>query len=336
LRSALADALTEPSDIPARPKGRASFLSVTQGWRAPSTSKKRHNTMLRIALPNKGRLSDETRELFNDAGLEVRSSGERALRASLGDEFEAIFVRAQDIPEFVADGAADAGVTGWDLVCESERPLTSHLDLGFGKCRLVVAARDDAGLDSVEAIGAPGAPARVATVFPRITARFFAERGRPVEIVPVSGAAEIAPHLGIADVVVDLTSTGSTLRVNGLREIETVLLSSAHLITAAAGPRNGDPDRAKEFEELVTALGSVIRARGQRYLMANVPRSSLEKVREVLPGLNGPTIIEIADHGHFVAVHAVVRADTIYRTIAQLRALGGEGILVTRIERLVP
>lgn len=292
--------------------------------------------MLRIALPNKGRLSEETRELFNDAGLEVRSSGERALRASLGDEFEAIFVRAQDIPEFVADGAADAGVTGWDLVCESERPLTSHLDLGFGKCRLVVAARDDAGLDSVEAIGAPGAPARVATVFPRIAARFFAERGRPVEIVPVSGAAEIAPHLGIADVVVDLTSTGSTLRVNGLREIETVLLSSAHLITAAKGPRNGDPDRAKEFEELVTALGSVIRARGQRYLMANVPRTSLDKVREVLPGLNGPTIIEIADHGQFVAVHAVVRADTIYRTIAQLRALGGEGILVTRIERLVP
>jgi ATP phosphoribosyltransferase len=292
--------------------------------------------MLRIALPNKGRLSEDTRSLFNDAGLEVRSSGERALTASLGGEFEAIFVRAQDIPEFVADGAADAGITGWDLVQESERPLISQLDLGFGRCRLVVAAKDDAGITSIDQIGTPGAPARVATVFPRITARFFAERGRPVDIVPVSGAAEIAPHLGIADVVVDLTSTGSTLRVNGLREVETVMTSSAHLITATTGPRNGDAARAAEFGELVTALASVIRARGQRYLMANVPRDMLSQVREVLPGLNGPTVIEIADHGKYVAVHAVVSASTIYRTIAQLRALGGEGILVTRIERLVP
>jgi ATP phosphoribosyltransferase len=292
--------------------------------------------MLRIALPNKGRLSEETRELFNDAGLEVRSSGERALTASLGGEFEAIFVRAQDIPEFVADGAADAGVTGWDLVSESGRPLTSHLDLGFGRCRLVVAAKDDAKIASVDDIGTPEKPARVATVFPRITARFFAERGRAVEIVPVSGAAEIAPHLGIADVVVDLTSTGSTLRVNGLREIETVMTSSAHLIAANGGPRGGDVERGREFAELVTALGSVIRARGQRYLMANVPRAALAEVRAILPGLNGPTVIDIAENGSFVAVHAVVRADAVYRTIAQLRAIGGEGILVTRIERLVP
>ena len=292
--------------------------------------------MLRIALPNKGRLSEDTRELFNDAGLEVRASSERALTASLGGEFEAIFVRAQDIPEFVADGAADVGVTGWDLVSESERTLASHLDLGFGRCRLVVAAKDDAGITSVEQIGSTQKPARVATVFPRIARRFFAERGRPVEIVPVSGAAEIAPHLGIADVIVDLTSTGSTLRVNGLREIETVMQSSAHLVTASAGPRNGDPINGLALDELVTALGSVIRARGQRYLMANVPRDALDAVRRVLPGLNGPTVIEIADHGRFVAVHAVVAADTIYRTISQLRALGGEGILVTRIERLVP
>ncbi|HEY0929796.1 MAG TPA: ATP phosphoribosyltransferase [Gemmatimonas sp.] len=292
--------------------------------------------MLRIALPNKGRLSEDTRELFNDAGLEVRSSGARALTASLGGEFEAIFVRAQDIPEFVADGAADVGVTGWDLVNESGRDLTSHLDLGFGRCRLVVAAREDSGVRSLEDLARQAPPMRVATVFPNITRRFFEKAGVPVDVVPVSGAAEIAPHLGIADVVVDLTSTGSTLRVNGLREVETVLQSSAHLITAVGGPRNGDTSRRQELDDLVTALASVIRARGQRYLMANVPRESLDAVRAVLPGLNGPTVIDIADHGRYVAVHAVVSADTIYRTISQLRALGGEGILVTRIERLVP
>ncbi|AMW03817.1 ATP phosphoribosyltransferase [Gemmatimonas phototrophica] len=292
--------------------------------------------MLRIALPNKGRLSEDTRELFNDAGLEVRSSGERALTASLGGEFEAIFVRAQDIPEFVADGAADVGVTGWDLVNESGRDLSSHLDLGFGKCRLVVAAREESGIRSIEDIGRTGTRMRVATVFPNITRRFFEERGCPVDVVPVSGAAEIAPHLGIADIVVDLTSTGSTLRVNGLREVDIVLRSSAHLITAKGGPRQGDPERKQELDDLVTALASVIRARGQRYLMANVPRTSLDQVRTVLPGLNGPTVIEIAESSQFVAVHAVVSASTIYRTISQLRALGGEGILVTRIERLVP
>ncbi len=292
--------------------------------------------MLRIALPNKGRLSEETRALFNDAGLEVRAAGERALTASLGGEFEAIFVRAQDIPEFVADGAADAGVTGWDLVKESGRDLVEHLDLGFGRCRLVVAAKDDSGISRIDQVGASGKPVRVASVFPRITARFFAERGRPVEVVPVSGAAEIAPHLGIADIVVDLTSTGSTLKMNGLHEVETVLESSARLITAANGPRNGDSASREQFEELVTALGSVIRARGQRYLMANVPRTALEQVKQVLPGLNGPTVVDIMNGGSYVAVHAVVPAKSVYRVISQLRALGAEGLLVTRIERLVP
>ncbi len=292
--------------------------------------------MLRIALPNKGRLSEDTRELFNDAGLEVRSSGERALTASLGGEFEAIFVRAQDIPEFVADGAADVGVTGWDLVNESGRPLTSHLDLGFGKCRLVVAAREESGIRQLADMARSEQRIRVATVFPNITRRFFEQAGVPADVVPVSGAAEIAPHLGIADVVVDLTSTGSTLRVNGLREIDTVLRSSAHLITAEGGPRKGDPERKQELDDLVVALASVIRARSQRYLMANVPRTALTQVRDVLPGLNGPTVIEIAESSQYVAVHAVVSAATIYRTISQLRALGGEGILVTHIERLVP
>lgn len=293
--------------------------------------------MLRIALPNKGRLADETRELFADAGLEIRSRGDRALTASIGGEFEAIFVRAQDVPEFVADGAADAGVTGWDLVAEADRNLDMLLDLEFGTCRVVVAAREESGYGAVSDM--TGAP-RVATVFPRLTKRFFRDAGRDVEIVPVSGAAEIAPHLGIADIIVDLTSTGSTLRVNGLREIATILQSSARLVGCArmsgdaAGPAAESKRRA--LTELVTALASVLRARGQRYLMANVPRLALDRVKEVLPGINGPTVIDILDGGSHVAVHAVVAASSVYRTIAALKALGGTGILVTRIERLMP
>ena len=287
--------------------------------------------MLRIALPNKGRLNEECRELLADAGLEVRASSERSLRASLGGEFEAIFVRAQDIPEFVADGAADAGITGWDIVSESGRPITSRLDLAFGRCSLVVAAREDGRVRTLDDIEAG---TRVATVFPNITRAFFAGIGRPIELVPVSGAVEIAPHLGIADVILDLTSTGSTLLVNGLRPIATVLESSARLISATA-PFT-DPARTRALDELVMALESVLIARTRRYVMANVPRARLEDVKRVLPGISGPTVIDVMNGGAMVAVHAVAPADSIFRTIADLKALGGEGILVTRIERLMP
>jgi ATP phosphoribosyltransferase len=271
--------------------------------------------MLRIALPNKGRLSEDARELFADAGLAVRARGERALTASLGDRFEALFVRAQDIPEFVADGSADLGVTGWDLVRESGCELDPLLDLEFGRCRLVVAVRDEM---EVNALGDLPAGVRVATPFPNLARGFFERERLAADVVPVSGAAEVAPHLGIADVVVDLASTGSTLRVNGLREIATVLESSAHLV---ARPDGGALAPEGPAGELVTALASVLRARGRRYVMANVPRGALDGVRRVLPGLNGPTVVDMG---------------AIDRTIAGLKALGAEGILVTRIERLVP
>ena len=287
--------------------------------------------ILRIALPNKGRLAQDTRDLFNDAGLEVRALSDRALRASLGGEFEAIFVRSQDIPEFVADGAADAGVTGMDIITESRLEIVSQLDLTFGKCRLAVATREENGVATLEEL--PGGT-RVATSFPNLTARFFEDQGLDVVIVPISGAAEIAPHLGIADAIVDLVSTGSTLKTNGLREIATIMWSTAQL-AVASDRSTWAPTKETALQELSTALDSVTSARGQRYLMANVPRDRLDTVRKILPGLNGPTVIDVLDGGKHVAVHAVVPATTIYRTIADLKALGGEGILVTQIERLI-
>ena len=290
-----------------------------------------NHLMLKIALPNKGRLADDTRELFGDAGLPVLTRGERALSASLGGEFEALFVRAQDIPEFVADGVADVGVTGWDLVCESARPVERRLDLGFGECRLVAAAREDAAINALDDI-APGT--RIATSFPRITADFFEARNQNVEIVPISGAAEIAPLLGIAEVIVDITSTGSTLRVNGLREVGSLLTSRAQLVTRCDAVFDATKNEA--LDSLIMALESVVRARGKRYLMANVPRKSLDDVKKVIPGINGPTVIDILNGGDRVAVHAVVDAARIYKTIGALKALDATGILVTRVERLLP
>ncbi|MGE0553937.1 MAG: ATP phosphoribosyltransferase [Gemmatimonadales bacterium] len=294
--------------------------------------------MLKIAFPNKGRLAEDARDLFEDAGLPIRFGSERALVARLGNQSEAIFVRAQDIPEFVADGAADLGVTGWDLVNESERDLSARIDLGFGRCRLVVAVRDDSDITSVDQIAAG---ARVATAFPRVARRFFEASGRPVELVPVSGAAEITPHLGIADLVVDLVSTGSTLKVNGLREIATVLESSARLVCRRDDRPEDDParagdERAVAIDRLVVRLESVVRARMHRYMMANVPRDALARVKAVLPGLDGPTVVDVLDGGRHVAVHAVVATAEVDRVITDLKALGATGILVTRIERLMP
>jgi ATP phosphoribosyltransferase len=251
--------------------------------------------MLRVALPNKGRLAEQTLELFDNAGLSPPMSSERALTARVGEGIEVLFVRAQDIPEFVADGAA-------------------HED------------------GPVREIGDVPPGARVATSFPRLARRWFAEAGRSVEIVPVSGASEAAPHLGIAELIVDLVSTGSTLRVNGLHEIATLLHSSARLVTAVTA----SPAVAESLEDLVATLESVVRARGRRYVMANVPKTALDRIPKVLPGLNGPTVTEILNSGAHVAVHAVVAADALASTLRELKALGAEGILVTRIERLTP
>lgn len=287
--------------------------------------------MLTIALPNKGRLADEALSLFERAGLPARMRGERSLQASLGPDYHAIFVRAADVPEYVADGAADVGVTGADLVAERDRAVRDLLDLEYGRCRLVVAVRDESPAESIADL--PDGT-RVATSFPSLTKRFFAEAGVTVELAPVSGAVEIAPHLGVADVIVDLTATGSTLRVNGLREIATVLDSTARLVAGARDPAR--PGREREISQLVMALESVIRAAKKRYLMANVPKDRLADVRAVMPGLGGPTIVDVLDHDDWVAAHAVVDAADVYQTVAQLKAWGAEAILVTRIERLMP
>jgi ATP phosphoribosyltransferase len=287
--------------------------------------------MIKIALPNKGRLAETARDVLERAGLEFDARPDRALQAALGEDFVALFVNARDIPEFVADGAADIGITGRDLVAESGRDVDVLLDLGFGKCRLVVAAVEESGINTLDDLTRE---ARIATVFPRATSAFFAARNQPIALVPISGAVENAPHLGVADLIVDLVSTGSTLRTNGLREVATILESSALLIA-----RRGLLDEAessRKTRELTTALESVMRAQDKRYLMANVPRDRLADVKRILPGISGPTVVDVLNGGDYVAAHAVVDRRDLYRTISDLKAVGATGILVTNIERLMP
>jgi ATP phosphoribosyltransferase len=239
-----------------------------------------------------------------------------------------LFVRAQDIPEYVESGAAELGITGLDLVLETRARVRRLLDLGFGRCRLVLAAPEDAPFSRPDEIPAGS---RVATAFPNLTRDYFERARRPVRIVPVSGAAEITPAIGVADLVVDLVDTGTTLRQNHLRLMDILMDSEAVLIAC----EDTAAKRAGEIEAFVASVRSVLDAEGRRYLMANVPRTRLAEATALLPGLAAPTIMDLADRD-WVAVHAVVREDEINDLIPRLREAGATGILVLPIERLVP
>lgn len=279
---------------------------------------------LRIALPNKGRMAPAVHKLFGDAGMHLDDvDAESALLSRINERYEAMFVRAKDIPAFVADGVADVGVTGWDLVRESGSALSDLLDLGLGRARLVVAARASAGFGSLADVPAE---LRVATSFPNLAQAFLVDRGFSVEVVGLSGSTEIAPHLGLADVIVDVVATGSTLKRNGLVELETILTSSARLVAPKADPA---------LEPLVLLLDSVVQARARRYVMANLPAAALDRVASVLPGVESPTVMPLLGNDRYFAVHAVVDESSLDQAMTGLRALGGTGIVVTPMERLV-
>jgi ATP phosphoribosyltransferase len=280
---------------------------------------------MRIAVPNKGRLHDPTVDLLERAGLTLVDGADRKLYADTVDpDVTVLFARSGDIPEYVADGAADLGITGYDQVRESGVDLVELLDLGYGTCRLVLAVPEASDIERV--VGLAGGT--VATEFPTITAEYFAEQGVDVDIVEVSGATELTPHVDIADGIVDITSTGTTLRMNRLAVVDEVLASSVRLF--ASPSVTDDP----KIDQVATALGSVLAAEGRRYLMMNVPEDRLDEVREVIPGMGGPTVMDIAGGDRF-AVHAVVDEDRVFETIAELKRVGASDILVTEIERLV-
>jgi ATP phosphoribosyltransferase len=281
---------------------------------------------MRIAVPNKGRLHDPAVELLDRAGLHVVDGADRKLYAdTVNPEVTILYARAADIPEYVADGAADVGITGLDQVEEhASGRLVDLLDLEFGACKLVLAAPEDGDVESVADL----AGGTVATEFPNITRRFFAEEGVDVEITEVTGATELTPHVDIADAIVDITSTGTTLRMNRLAVIADVLESSVRLLARE------DVRDDEKVEQIRMALESVKAAEGKRYLMMNVPDDRLDAVKEVIPGLGGPTVMDIAG-GDMLAVHAVVDERRVFETINDLKAEGASDILVTEIERMV-
>jgi ATP phosphoribosyltransferase len=280
---------------------------------------------MRVAVPNKGRLHEPSVDLLDRAGLPIERTADRKLYADTVDpEVSVLFARAADIPEYVRDGAAAVGLTGRDQVVESGADLTELVDLEFGRCRLVLAAPEDGDIAGLADL----AGGTVATEFPRLTREYLDREGVGADVVEVTGATELTPHVEMADAIVDITSTGTTLRMNRLAVIDEVLSSSVRLYA--------HPDRAgdEKVQQLVTAFESVLAAEDKRYVMMNAPEERLPEVRAVIPGLDGPTVMDVAGDDT-VAVHVVVDERDVFETVADLKAVGASGILVTEIERLV-
>ena len=281
---------------------------------------------MHIAVPNKGRLHEPAVTLLERAGLHVRDGADRKLHADTVDpEVSLLFARAADIPAYVADGAAALGITGLDRAREADVELVDLLDLEFGRCRLVLAAPEDGDITAPEELSG----GTVATEFPRVTERYFDDVGVAPDVVEVSGATELTPHVDIADAIVDITSTGTTLRMNRLSVVDEVLASSVHLF---AHPEVAEDPKV---EQVRTAFRSVLDAEGKRYLMMNVPADAIEDVEAVIPGMGGPTVMDVAGTDQ-VAVHVVVDEREIFEVVPDLKAAGASDVLVTEIERLVP
>ena len=269
-----------------------------------------------LALPSKGRLREPSWALLEASGVSPQEPGERVLQAHCRNaDIDLLFVRADDVPEYVQDGVVDCGITELDLVFERECSVEVLLRLGFGTCSLQAAVSSEDPATRVEDLQGR----RVATSHPRVAA----------EIVSVAGSVEIAPRLGLADAIIDLVSTGSTLRTNGLRSIGVLFESEAVLIGRV---------NSKDFEArrvLTTVLGSVINARANRYLLCNVARDRLSEVTAVLPTAGSPTVMDLATPG-VVAVHALVPAAEIWSLLPKLEAAGASSIITLPVERLVP
>ncbi|NLL95397.1 MAG: ATP phosphoribosyltransferase [Thermoplasmatales archaeon] len=285
---------------------------------------------LRMAVPNKGRLNERAVELLIQSGLDLGDEwGRKLVVRTRNQDMEILFVRAQDIPRFVASGAVDIGITGQDQVAESKCEVKEMLELEFGHCRLSVAVPEAMGCESLDCL--PDKPV-VATSFPNLARDYFKSKGKEIRLVTIGGAAEIMPYLGVADAIVDLVSTGTTLKTNRLVEISRIMESQAVAIACPKALKA----KGEAIADVVESIDSVIQAEKKKYLMADVPVDRLDEVRRRLPGIEGPTVMDISGRDDMVAIHVVVDKLDVFDAVNDLKKLGARGILIMPINRMVP
>ncbi|MEW5822082.1 MAG: ATP phosphoribosyltransferase [Cyanobacteriota bacterium] len=284
---------------------------------------------LKIAVPNKGRLAEDSIRLINKAGINIINYKDRVLYSSTKDgNYTVVFLRTQDIPSFVSQGVVDIGITGEDIVYESQENVEIIKKLDFGYCKMIVAASQDSNINSIDDI--PDG-AKVATSFVNIADKYFKEHNKNVRIIEISGATEVSPHLGLADIIVDITSTGSTLKVNKLKIIAEILDST----TVVVANKEVLKESKDEIDMFCLAIDSVLVAQNKKYLLANVPKVSLDEIKRFLPGLSAPTVIKLLDKEDQLAIHVVVDNDKVYESIRKLKQLGGSGILIMSVDQMI-
>jgi ATP phosphoribosyltransferase len=282
--------------------------------------------VLRIAIQKTGRLFDDSVALLKECGIDLRNVKDRLKTESDNFPLEVFFLRDDDIPQYVEDAVADIGFVGENVVYEKNKEVEVVEKLGFGKCRLSLAIPRTTEFQGLKALSGK----RIATSYPYLVNKFLTQNKVNAEIHEISGSVEIAPGIGLADVVCDLVSSGSTLFMNGLKEVETILQSQAVLI------RNKKLDEAKLrlLEKLLFRIKAVRKAKRNKYVLLNAPNDKLKQIISLLPGMKSPTVLPLAESG-WSSVHSVLSEDEFWDKIEQLKAAGAQGILVIPIEKMV-
>lgn len=282
--------------------------------------------MLRIAVQSKGRLYEDTMALLAEAGIKVPSAKRTLLVESTNFPLEVLYLRDDDIPQSVASGVADLGIVGQNEYEERQEDADIVRPLGFSRCRLSLAipkAADYQGLEWFEG-------KKIATSYPVILRRFLAERGVRADVHVITGSVEISPSIGLADAIFDIVSSGGTLRSNNLREVETVMQSEALLIA----DKGLTAEKRAQLDELLFRIEAVKAAEDKKYVLMNAPTARVKEIVDILPGAKSPTVMPLATEG-WSSVHTVIDEKSFWEIIAQLKALGAQGILVIPIEKMI-
>jgi ATP phosphoribosyltransferase len=282
---------------------------------------------IKLAVQKDGRLTEDTRDLLRTVGLHFESYKQRLFSICRNFPLDILYVRDDDIAEYVAEGVVDLGIVGRNLVVETEKAVKEVIALNYGHCSLKVAVPAESGITCIEQLNG----CKVATSYPVTTSNFFAEHGIDVDVITISGSVELTPALGVASAIVDLVSTGSSLRLNDLVAIHNVLDSQSIVIANPYSMENAD--KSAIIERLLTRFKGVMTASEYKYVMMNVPANELEYISTIMPGLKSPTVLPTADSG-WMAVHTAVREDVFWDVIEELKNLGAQGILVSSIEKM--
>lgn len=281
---------------------------------------------LRIAIQKSGRLHDDSIKLLKECGIDINNGVNKLKTEATNFPLEVFFLRDDDIPQYVEDGVADLGIVGENVVLEKNCPLQTVEKLGFGKCRLSMAVPKSMEYNSVQDLHGK----RIATSYPVIVNDFLKKAGIEAEIHEISGSVEIAPGIGLAEAICDLVSSGSTLFMNGLKEVETVLRSEAILV---ANDKLTEEQQVL-LRKLVFRIQAVKKAKNNKYVLLNAPNDKLPEIIGLLPGMKSPTVLPLAEEG-WSSVHSVLNENDFWDIIESLKAAGAQGILVVPIEKMV-